>query len=64
MRVVMGDDGEVQLCRERGEVEMRLVRSASRLETLISRMEATARMECDCNLASLRRENERLLFPA
>jgi CRISPR/Cas system Type II protein with McrA/HNH and RuvC-like nuclease domain len=39
----------------------RLHQSAERFEVLISRMEATARRECDCNLAALRRENERLL---
>ena len=39
----------------------RLHQSADLFEQLISRMEATARKECDCNLAVLRRENERLL---
>ena len=39
----------------------RLHQSAERFEVLISRMEATARRECDCNLAALRRESERLL---
>ena len=43
------------------DVDARLRASADRLETLLSRMEATARRECDCNLAALRRENERLL---
>jgi hypothetical protein len=38
-----------------------LHQSAERFEELISRMEATARRECDCDLAALRRENERLL---
>ena len=42
-------------------VDARLGQSADRLEALIVRMEATARRECDCNLAQLRRENERLL---
>ena len=43
------------------DVDGRLRASADRLEALLSRMEATARRECDCNLAALRRENERLL---
>jgi hypothetical protein len=47
--------------QDSGEIDGRLDRSADRLETLIGRMEATMRMECDCNLAGLRRENERLL---
>ena len=41
--------------------DARLSESADRLESLIERMEATVRKECDCNLAWLRRENERLL---
>ena len=43
------------------DVDARLRASADRLEALLSRMEATVRRECDCNLAALRRENERLL---
>ena len=34
---------------------------AARLETAVTRMEAAVRRECDCSLADLRRENERLL---
>ena len=41
--------------------EERLGATADRFEELIARMEATARRECDCSLAGLRRENERLL---
>ena len=43
------------------DAEARLGVAAERFEALIGRMEATARRECDCSLAGLRRENERLL---
>ena len=43
------------------DAETRLGVAADRFEALIGRMEATARRECDCSLAGLRRENERLL---
>ena len=43
------------------DAEARLGVAADRFEVLIGRMEATARRECDCSLAGLRRENERLL---
>ena len=41
--------------------EARLGVTADRFEALILRTEATARRECDCSLAGLRRETERLL---
>ena len=43
------------------DAEARLGVAADRFEALIMRVEATARRECDCSLAGLRRENERLL---
>jgi hypothetical protein len=49
------------MCGDQGMVDARLPESADRLESLIERMEASVRKECDCNLADLRRENERLL---
>lgn len=43
------------------DMHERLHMAAERFELLIARMEATARRECDCSLAELRRENDRLL---
>ena len=43
------------------DAETRLNATADRFEALVARMEATVRRECDCSLAGLRRENERLL---